>query len=212
MPVENCPPIQEELRLSLAQCRQHLSGRRSIRAYKEKPVPQNELLQLIDIARYAPTGHNSQSVQWLVLGNKDKLKQFAGITGDWMRWMLENNREIALALDMEPLIRRWEEGKDIILRNAPVVLVTHAPKGDLMAPTSSIIALAYLELAATGMGLGTCWAGLFNAAATTFPPMMAALPLPEGHHCTGAMMVGYPRFAYRRLPLRKSPAITWRLA
>jgi nitroreductase len=100
---------------------------------------------------------------------------------------------------------------DIIFRNAPVVIVAHAAKDDRTAPTSSTIALSYLELAATSAGLGCCWAGYFNAAATTFPPMMEALPLPEGHQCFGAMMVGYPKFEYQRLPLRKPPEITWRV-
>ena len=211
MSIEECPPIQEELQLSTAQCEQFLRARRSIRAYKEQSVPKNELLKLVDIARYAPTGHNSQSVAWLVLGNRDELKRLAGITVDWMRWMLDNMSEIALSVHMDRAVRGWEAGMDIIFRNAPAVIVAHAAKDDRMAQTSSTIALSYLELASTTMGLGCCWAGYFHAAATTFPPMMEALPLPEDHQCIGAMMVGYPKFRYQRLPLRKPPEITWRL-
>lgn len=211
MSMEKCPSIQKELHLSIAQCEQFLRARRSIRTYKEQSVPKNELLKLIDLARYAPTGHNTQSVEWLVLGSRDELKHLAGITVDWMRWMLDNMSEIALSLHLDRAIRRWEEGKDIILRDAPIVIVTHAAKDDLIARTSSTIALSYLELAATSMGLGCCWAGFFHAAATNFPPMMEALPLPEGHQSMGSMMVGYPRFSYHRLPLRKPPGITWRL-
>jgi len=210
MSMEKCPPIQKELHLSTAQCEQFLRSRRSIRTYKEQSVPKNELLKLIDLARYAPTGHNSQSVQWLVLGNRNELKHLAGITVDWMRWMLNNISEIALSLHMDKTIRRWEEGEDVILRNAPIVMVAHAAKDDLKAPTSSTIALSYLELAATSMGLGCCWAGYFQAAAR-FPSMMEALSLPEGHQSMGSMMVGYPRFNYHRLPLRKPPEIMWRL-
>ena len=211
MSMEKCPPIQKELHLSTAQCEQFLRARRSIRIYKEQSVPKDKLLKLIELARYAPTGHNSMSVEWLVLGNRDELKHLAGITVEWMRWMLDNMFEIASSLHMDRTIRRWEEGKDVILRDAPVVIVAHAAKDDLMAPTSSTIALSYLELAATSMGLGCCWAGYFHAAATTFPPMMEALPLPEGHQCMGSMMVGYPKLNYHRLPTRKPPKITWRL-
>jgi nitroreductase/NAD-dependent dihydropyrimidine dehydrogenase PreA subunit len=209
--VEKCLPIQKELHLSITQCEQFLRARRSIRTYKEQSVPKNELLKLINLARYAPSGHNSQSVKWLVLGNRDELKHLAGITVDWMRWMVGNMPEFALSLHMDMAIRRWEEGNDVILRDAPIVIIAHAEKDDFMAPTASTIALSYLELAATSMGLGCCWAGYFNAAATTFPPMMEALPLPEDHQSMGSMMVGYPRFRYHRLPLRKSPEITWRL-
>ena len=211
MLMEKCPSIQKELLLSVEQCEQFLRARRSIRAYKEESVPKNELIKLVDLARYAPTGHNTQSVEWLILGNKDELKHLAGIAVDWMHWMLSNMSEVALSLHMDRAVRLWEEGKDIILRNAPVVIVAHAAKNDTMAPTASTIALSYLELAATSIGLGCCWAGYFHAAATTFPPMMKALSLPEEHQCMGTMMVGYPKFRYYRLPLRKPPEITWRL-
>lgn len=133
-------------------------------------MPQNELLTLIDLAGYAPSGHNSQSVKWLVLGDRDELQHLAGITVDWMRWMLDNMSGIAVSLNMDRAIRRWDDGKDIILRNAPVVIIAHGARDDFSAPTSSTIALAHLELAATSMGLGCCWAGYFHAAATTFPP------------------------------------------
>ena len=211
MSMEECPPVQKKLDLSIKQGEQFLRARRSIRTYKEKPVPKNELLKLIELARYAPTGHNSQSVEWLVLGNRDELKHLSEIIVKWMRWMLENMSEVALSLQMDRAVRGWEKGKDTILRGAPVVIVAHAAKKDIFAPTSSTIALSYLELAATSMGLGCCWAGYFNTAATSFPPLTEALSLPEGHQCMGSMMVGYPKFRYHRLPLRKSPEITWRL-
>ena len=79
-----------------------------------------------------------------------------------------------------------------------------------MALHACTIALTYLELAATSMGLGTCWAGYFNVTATSFPPMQEALALPPGHQAFGSMMVGYPKFSYHRLPLRNPPAISWR--
>ncbi|MBU0698434.1 MAG: hypothetical protein ABIK98_00325 [Pseudomonadota bacterium] len=60
------------------------------------------------------------------------------------------------------------------------------------------------------MGLGCRWAGYFNAAATTFPPMKAALSLPREHESFGSMMVGYPQFSYLRLPMRRPPPTAWR--
>ena len=81
-----------------------------------------------------------------------------------------------------------------------------------LAASACTIALMYLELVATSLGLGCCWAGYFNAAANTFPPMLEALPLPSGHQSFGAMMVGYPKIKYHRVPVRKSPPILWRVS
>jgi nitroreductase/NAD-dependent dihydropyrimidine dehydrogenase PreA subunit len=210
LPLDDCRKVQPELFLSAEQSEQFLRSRRSIRNYRDKIVPQETLQKLIELARYAPTGHNSQSVEWLVLSDRDELTKLVQIVGQWMRWMLANMKEFALSFHIDKALERLEEGEDVVLRGAPVLVVAHAPKEDHMAQTSCTIALTYLELAATGMELGCCWAGYFNAAVSTFPPMQQALGLPEGHQCCGAMMIGYPKFRYHRMPERKAPSIIWR--
>jgi nitroreductase len=124
--------------------------------------------------------------------------------------MLKEQPEAAAMMHMQRVIKRWQAGSDGILRGAPHVIVAHGPKQDRTAPTACTIALTYLELMAPAMGLGACWAGFFNAAAMFFPPLQKALDLPQGHMSFGAMMVGYPKVRYQRLPLRKEPPITWR--
>ncbi len=126
--------------------------------------------------------------------------------------MLEKMPDVALGLHMDKTLERWEQGNDVILRGAPALIVAHAEKDNRMAPASCTIALTYLELAATGMGLGCCWAGYFNSAASTYGPMKEALALSDGHQPFGAMMVGYPKFQYKRLPQRRAAKITWRLS
>lgn len=210
MPVEKCPPLRKELLLSGEQCEQFLRARRSIRAYKKQPVPRETIRELIELARYAPTGRNSQCVEWLVLTDREELHRLSSLVADWMRWMLQNMAEYAVSMNMERALAGWESGRDVFLRQAPVLVIAHADKDNRMAPAACTIALTYLELAATSRGLGGCWAGYLMAAATFFPPLGEALPLPAGHQCFGALMLGYPKFDYQRLPLRLPPRITWR--
>ena len=96
------------------------------------------------------------------------------------------------------------------LRGTPHLIVAHAQKALATAQSACTIALTYLDLAAPSFALGTCWAGYFNTAANLYPPLEKDLDLPEGHQCFGAMMIGYPKYPYHRLPLRKDPPITWR--
>ncbi len=208
---EHGPPIRKDLALSLEQCEQFVRSRRSIRNYKDTPVEQNTLARLIDIARYAPSGHNTQGAQWLVLGNREELNRLSALVADWMGWMIENKPDIAAMMHMERTLAFWKTGYDVFLRGAPDLIVAHAHKDDPVAPTTCTIALTTLELAAPSLGLGCCWAGYFNTAATYYPPLQEALPLPEGHKSLGAMMVGYPKFRYQRMPPRKEPPIIWRM-
>ncbi len=211
MPAADCPPVRGDYKLAPEQCEHFLRSRRSIRNYKRKPVPRDLVARLIEIARHAPSGRNSQDARWLVLGNRDELRILAGMVADWMRWMITNQADAARTMALGKTLRRWELGTDIIFRGAPMVIVAYAHRDNLRAPTSCTIALTYLELAATSLGLGCCWAGYFRAAAMAYTPLIDALRLPAGHRCFGAMMVGYPRFRYHRLPLRNAPQITWRL-
>jgi nitroreductase len=198
-------------------------SRRSIRVYKDTPVDRKLIQKLIETASVAPSAHNSRKVHWLVCGNREELRLLASLTVDWMRWVIETMPERAAQFHFERRVKSWEDGVDGILRGAPVLIVAHGEKepkalppgagddlGNVAAPLDYAIALSYLELAATGLGLGACWAGYVYKAATIFPPMHNALGLPEGHQCYGAMMVGYPRFVYRRIPPRNAPPISWR--
>ncbi len=210
MAAANCPPIKKADLLGPEQAERFLRSRRSIRRYKDQPVERDQIRRLIEIASHAPSGHNRQPVRWLVIDDAAELKRLAGITADFVRWLIENMPQVALAAHMDRVVAAWDAGLDAILRDAPAVVAAYAHKDDRMAVSSSIIALAYLELAAQPLGLGACWAGFFMAAAANFPPMQQALALPEGQQVFGAMMIGKPVYRYQRLPLRKKPDISFR--
>ena len=106
IPVEQCPPVRADLRLSAEQCAHFLRSRRSIRAYKDKPVPREAIANLIEMARYAPSGYNSQRVKWLVLGKKEALDELARLVAEWMKWMIENMSDVASFLHLDIAVKR----------------------------------------------------------------------------------------------------------
>lgn len=205
-----CPPLRPELALDPQQVEHFLRSRRSIRVYRDQAPPRETIAELIRLASHAPSGHNIQPTHWLVLSQREELQRLAGMVIAWMQVVKEKNRALFDLLHMDRVIARWQAGEDVILRGAPTLVVAHAPKEERTAPPACTIALAYLELAAPAFGLGACWAGYFNAAASTYPPLADALRLPQGHGTFGAMMLGYPKHRYHRLPLRRPPRITWR--
>lgn len=210
MPPEKCTPIKKDLNISKEQAEQFLCSRRSIRVYKDKPVERETIEKMIHIASYGPTGHNSQTVEWLVVHDREDVKKFAGLVVDWMRSMVKEKSPIAAELQFDLILAGWEAGLDIILRDAPHLILAHAPSSDAMAPTSCTIQLSYLELAAASLGLGACWAGFLYAATVFWPPLQEELGLPEGHTCQGALMLGHPKFKYHRIPVRNTPKVKWK--
>jgi nitroreductase/Pyruvate/2-oxoacid:ferredoxin oxidoreductase delta subunit len=208
MPLEQCPPIDKKLEVSFKQVSQLIKSRRSVREFQDKPVSKEEIERIIDVARYAPTGHNMQEVQWLVINDRDKLRELSAIGVDWFRSMAEGNTP--WALEMQGILRMHDMGFDIFLRNAPALVTTFAEKGNPMAATDCAIALGYFDLAAKSIGLGCCWDGYFYVSAGSFEPMIKAVGLPEGYMPYGALVIGYPEYNYPRIPSRKPARIIWR--
>lgn len=206
----DCEPVKRDLFLTTDQIGQFLRGRRSIRVYKEKPVDRNQLTKVIDIARFAPSGTNMQPVKWLVIDDREEIIRLGGLVVDWMQHLIDDQSPLADAMKLDRIVAAWRDGTDRICRGAPVMVVAHAQKDDRSAPAACTIALTYFELATLPFGLSGCWAGYFNAAATFWDPMHKALNLPEGNVGFGAMMVGYPKYQYHRIPKRKNADITWR--
>lgn len=204
-----CLPL-EAPGLSPEQLAQLLKGRRSIRRYKDQPLEQSTIARLLDMARYAPSGHNVQPVKWLVISGRDKLDKLAAIVVDWMRHTIIEDPELAESMHFDHAVAVYESGEDRILRGAPHVVLAYAEAEDLRAVVPCALALGYIELAAYNLGLGACWAGYLNRAANSFPPMMEALDLPEGMASYGALMLGVPKYKFHRIPPRKPLEVTWR--
>jgi nitroreductase/NAD-dependent dihydropyrimidine dehydrogenase PreA subunit len=209
MKTGGCRTVQKDLALSVEHVEHFLRSRRSIRTYQDKEIEREKLGKLLDIARYAPTGSNSQQVKWIAVNSREGVRRMSGLVVDLIRHMISEKHPMAERYRKFGIVKAWEAGTDIVTRGAPGLVIAYAPKDYMMAQTDSVIALTFLDLAAPSFGLGSCWAGIFMMAASQWPPLQQALALPEGHACFGAMMLGYPKYKYQRLPLRKKAHITW---
>ena len=210
IPVEACPALDKSLAISEDQAVQFLRSRRSVRFFQDRSVEKETIQKLIEIARYAPTASNSQLVEWTVFTDKARIKELAGQAVDWMRSVLQKDPQPAFAPYMPLVVGAWDAGIDVVLRDAPALIVASAPKEDTNGMVDVTLALSYLELAAVPLGLGTCWAGLVQAALQASTELKKAVGIPEGHTHHYPMMLGYTRPKYFRLPERRAPRITWR--
>ncbi len=210
VPLETCPEIEPALGLGWEPVAQFLRSRRSIRVYREREMERPILQKLIETARYAPTASNSQTLHWTVVSGREKLATLSELTIDWMRGVVAAQPDSTAAGYFRPLVTAWDGGTDPILRNAPTLVVASAPKEASNGLVDCTIALTYLELAALPLGLGTCWAGLLQAALLNAAGARDAVGLPAGHTTHYPMMIGYPTFSYHRLPERKPPTIVWK--
>ena len=123
-----------------------IKGRRSIRTYKSRKIPDDVINRVLDAARRAPSAKNLQPWQFIVVNDRELIDAVAG-------GPTRNQSFIA---------------------QAPIVLVACALEREAFeymggywnsAVLDVAIAFDHLTLAAHAEGLGTCWIGAFDEAA-----------------------------------------------
>ncbi|HWQ47572.1 MAG TPA: nitroreductase family protein [Methanosarcina sp.] len=186
----------------------YIKKRRSIRHFTKQPVPKEKILEVLDIARYAASGGNGQPVEWLVIYDSKKVRKIAELTMEWIKTLLNTPHPMSGYVPI--LISAWEQGNDVICRDAPHLLFAHIPEENQIAPIDAIIALTHFDIAAPAFGIGTCWAGFVAAASMFYEPLQKELGLPEGRKSAYAMMFGNPQYKVYGIPRRKPLEVMWK--
>lgn len=227
MDMMNFPAVNEAANFETGKFIQFLRNRRSHRHFKNKTIPRADLETLIDACRYAPTGSNAQSVEIIVIENRDKIKKLADYitdffinTGDKLQQFFEQ----LAAEGKEPpenlaKIRRYgdrfklarEAGQDPIFYDAPVVMIFHASQEKSTPKDDCVIAATTLSLLSRTMGIESTYIGLLVGVAKDNREIHSELQLPPGHEILSALVMGYPRLKYQYAVDRKPIRTRWEL-
>jgi len=145
-----------------------VQGRRTVRALKPDPIPDDLVDKMLELARWAPTGFNMQPVEFLVVRDPELRQRIKKIVEDWAEhdfYALEATRE---AWQGPP----WtlEDRGRVVCPLAPVYIFILGDtrrraglpmnaryakaKGDSIFESSLAHAFMYLWLAAHALGLG----------------------------------------------------------
>lgn len=186
-----------------------LKTRRSVRRFKDEPLPRGTFDKIFDAVSQAPSAVNLQPVRWIVTETPEKTKEAANLILCWFRELIFKNPTSRAALLGAAMIAKAKSGEDGLLRGAPHVAAAVVPK-EHRWPEDGTIALTYLELAAHALGVGCCWGGYFTTAARNFAPLRDFLGIKEEEYICGAQMMGLPQLRpVRQYPARRKAEINW---
>lgn len=145
-----------------------IEARRSIRAYETTPVTEEQLVRFLEAARLAPSWKDKQCWRILVVTDRDTI------------------------LGLAPLLRN-NPGEEVY-KTAPCFVLFFADPAlsglrdeKPYYMTDIGIAMENAVLAATDMGLGTCWVGAFTEA-----PIREYLGVPENFRLVALTPLGVP--------------------
>jgi nitroreductase len=152
-------------------------SRRSIRKYMDnKPVEDEKIIELIESARLAPSGSNTQPWHFIVV-KSDLTRQSLAKTSHNQKWMLAAPVFIACVADIRSRIN--EDIELTVNEDSPEVELKQ-----IIRDTS--IAIEHMVLCAENLGLGTCWVAWF-----TQDEIRPILNIPADKYVVGIITVGY---------------------
>lgn len=139
--------------------------RRSNRAYQDRPVEEEKLLQVLEAARLAPSAGNRQEWKFVVVRDPE----------------------------LRAALAEAARGQEFVAQ-APVVIAACAVEHDHVMscghPSFLVdvsIAIDHMTLAACALGLGTCWISAFDQDA-----VRKVLGIPHSVQVIELLPLGYP--------------------
>lgn len=146
-----------------------IEKRREITKFKETPIPQDLLDQLIHALYLSPSGNSLPSREFILVQNKQMLNQLSTTT-PYMKW-----------LDQAA---------------AGIVITGHEQVSKYWLQDASI-AGAYLWLAATSLGLGAAWGAVYHSEDTEESKaresyVRGLLNIPDDIRVVAIIGLGYP--------------------
>ena len=140
-------------------------NRYSCRKYKDTPVEDKKLMQVLEAARVAPSAKNKQPWHYIIIQDSEILEK---VKSCYKREWINSAPMIIVACGDHKISWRRSDGKD-------------------HTDIDMAISIDHLTLAATDAGLATCWVCKFDV-------MKCAeiLELPEGIEPVALIPIGYP--------------------
>jgi nitroreductase len=142
-----------------------IKERRSVRAYQNKPIPEEKLKLILEAARLAPSASNRQQWRFIVVQDPKR-------------------RELLMKA----------AGNQRFVSQAPVVIAAVALNPDYIMrcgvpsyPVDLAIAVDHMTLKAVEEGLGSCWIGHFDQ-----EKVKEILQIPKKYKVVVLLTLGYP--------------------
>ena len=159
-----------------------INKRYSVRGYLDKEVEDEKLEYVLKAATIAPTGVNNQPFKVFVIDTKKNKESLSEIYG--AKWFVEAPYVLCVVANVDEAWTRPWDGKNI-------------------ADIDATIVMDHIILAATNVGLGTCYIAAFKAdKAREFlnlndnnaDPIIQRIEIIENVTIKGSSSILYPRF------------------
>jgi len=145
--------------------RQAIRERRSIRAFKKRPVEEEKLARVLEAGRLAPSANNMQEWKFVVVRDEEK------------------RARLMVAAKNQSFVG----DAPVVIAGCGTITDRRMSCGQLSYPVDVAIAMTQMTLQAVEEGLGTCWVCAFDE-----DKVKSVLGIPDDVRVVALLPLGYP--------------------
>lgn len=177
-----------------------IKKRRSVRAFQEKQIAEEELQTVLEAARYAPSAGNQQLWHFTVIQDKQLLTELNA-----------SAKAGAAQIDNEHIQQMAKNEKFNIFYGASTVVLVSGKEDGLAIESDCAAATQNMLMAAESIGLGSCWVNLilFAFAGEKDKQYREKLGVPAGYKPFSSVVLGYKKVETVNIPHRKEDVISY---
>jgi len=173
--------------------------RRSVRRFQKRPLTREEIGQVLEAARWAPSNHNRQGWRFIVFQSAAEIGEMAQRVRQFLVDEFRGSAVQDERTTSDLLVNATFFGEApavlLVLHKRPTSVArlfagrAHAPELVSGEPLSAAMAVQNLLLAAHTLGLGAC---VMTAPLMAWEALSATLDLPPGYEPTSMVALGHP--------------------
>ncbi len=196
---------------------QTLSSRRSVRNFKNQSVSEELIDEIVNSVSYAPFGAAPEKMEISVINNRQKIESALPLISDFFHG-IEKMIESPIASIFLKLFAGKEDFQTVknhiypiaksgiynldngdgITRGAPAIITIHAAKDAEAHTNNGIIYGTYIMLTAHALGLGATMIECVIPAINRNKKLKQIFQIPDDNEAIMSVVVGYPKYRYRR--------------
>jgi nitroreductase len=174
--------------------------RRSVRLFKNDPLRLDDVEEIIEAGRYAPSANNSQDWFFTLVQSRAMITRING----WIVAEIDASGNAKL----QEMLRR--DGGSIF-RDAPTLIIISTETKSQLASVNAAAAAENMLIAAESMGIASCWIGLVSllSGSRLLDSYADELHIPKGYCPQFGITLGYGTGLSPPAPERKRNIVSY---
>jgi len=174
-------------------------SRRSVRAYKQEQIKDEDLQIIINAGMFAPSAMNQQSWHFTAVQNKETLQKINQATKSIL--LKSGNKRFEEMAKLESFNAFY---------NAPTLIIISGDEKAIAPQCDCVLAMENIFLAASSIGIASCWIHAITHLSSTEEgnTLLSELGIPKGNKLFASAAFGYSAAEAPASAPRKENSVT----